>query len=72
MSREYEDGRLHLYEDLMDPGCMFLEIEGPEAVYDCGPRRLEVRIPKDIWDKIRQHAIIHQADAARAAWSSDQ
>ena len=60
MSREYIEGKLHLYEDLMDPGAMFVQLAG--EYFEATPNSCTLRIPADLWDKIRDKEIIQLAD----------
>ena len=37
---------VHLYEELLETDCVFLELLGPLACFECMPGRITVAIPK--------------------------
>lgn len=43
----------HLYQDMLDDGCVFLELEG--VSYETRPGGVNVRIPLATWEIVRQH-----------------
>jgi hypothetical protein len=48
----YDDGRTHVYTDGMDPGFVFIDIDGGARSPDIG-----IKIPVSAWQRIRQHDV---------------
>lgn len=46
----YEDGRVHLFEDVYEEGVVYLEIS--KTYFSADPDSVLVAIPADVWEKI--------------------